>query len=173
MKQSVRVCAVLLLFTFRLAADTASLSSSLDADYKNGFYPGVVRSANEILRTSPNSPAAMRAAVYKGESLYRMGRIEEAEASLLAVTPDTQDLIAARAYWLGRIAVDRSDWKKALSLFLASAVAAKDSPESSVYYAYSLFYAGNAWFSLGEFEKARPLYAYVLAHGTQYAGAYY
>ncbi|MCR5725693.1 MAG: tetratricopeptide repeat protein [Treponema sp.] len=173
MKQSVRVCAVLLLFTFRLAADTASLSSSLDADYKNGFYPGVVRSANEILRTSPNSPAAVRAAVYKGESLYRMGRIEEAEASLLAVTPDTQDLTAARAYWLGRIAVDRSDWKKALSLFLESAVAAKDSPESSVYYAYSLFYAGNAWFSLGEFEKARPLYAYVLSHGTQYAGADY
>ena len=54
----------------------------MKSSYKSGFYPGVVRYAEEILQTEKNSLAAFRAAVYEGESLFRMGRVEDSLAIL-------------------------------------------------------------------------------------------
>ncbi len=162
-------CVASAIAVFPLFADTASSSAALDAAYASSFYPGVVRYADELLRTSPNSPVSMRAAVYKGEALYRMGRAGEAFDVLSPLAPDSAELRAAQNYWLGRILSDRKDYARALDCFFKSAKDAKDKSELSSYYAYSLLYAADLYRALSDDERALPLYVYVSEHGSQYA----
>ena len=76
-----KICVIPLIFfvSFGCAfAENQNLSSQMKSSYKSGFYPGVVRFAEEILRTEKDTLASFRAAVYEGESLFRMGRVEDA-----------------------------------------------------------------------------------------------
>ena len=86
-------------------SDAAQLNSEMISAYNGGFYPGVVRCADKILQENASSPFAGAAFIYKGESLFRMGRVEEAVLVLdkaRKATGDDEELSAQRLYWLGR-----------------------------------------------------------------------
>ena len=114
----------------------ASITASLQSAYAGGFYPGVIRYADELLEQSPaQAAAALRAASYKGEALYRLGRVDEAivclsSAAALIGTVDASasadDALTATlcSYWLGRAQRDRAQYDASLESFLKSATTA-------------------------------------------------
>ena len=84
-------------------AQSKNLSSEMLSAYNSGFYPGVVRYAEEILKKQKDTIAAFRASVYEGESLFKMGRPEDAAEILRkyqmngeSVNPESIQLNAAR-----------------------------------------------------------------------------
>lgn len=151
------------------AADIASLTASMKAAYQSGFFPGVVRYADDILRQSPHSESGALASSYKGECLYRMGRLTEAKNCLQGIEASSDAEIASQsAYWLGRVFSDMQQWNDALGCYLKSATAAKSLSETNSYYAYSLYFAAGVYYALSDYENAARLYAFVVAHGSLY-----
>ncbi len=174
--------AFFLLFLASFAfSENKNLSSQLSAHYSAGFYPGVVRIAEEILRTEKDSLAAFRASVYEGESLFRMGRVQDAISVLEAhqftadaLNPESIQLSVARFYWLGRSYFSQGELPRAQNSFFSCAslcteFAAKTAENLAEYYAFSLLYGGNCYFAASDFKNAVPLFEYVISHGEQYS----
>lgn len=172
------------LSTLNLAfSENQNLSAQMAASYKSGFYPGVVRYAEEILRNEKNSLAAFRAAVYEGESLFRMGRIDDSLSILQkyqlngeSQNPETIFLNSARFYWIGRIFYAQKNFSQAQNCFFSSAAIYKEGFSLSQaaaeafldYYSLSMLHGGKCFFSIGDFKNAIPLYEYVLSNGRKY-----
>ncbi len=155
----------------------------MKSSYKSGFYPGVVRYAEEILQTEKNSLAAFRAAVYEGESLFRMGRVEDSLAILQkyqlngdAQNPETIYLNSAKFYWAGRAYYAQKNFSQAQNAFFSSAAIYREGLAASEkaaqgfpdYYSFSMLYGGKCFFSSGDNKNAIPLFEYVVSNGQKY-----
>ena len=165
-------------------ADTQNVSAQMEASYKSRFYPGVVRYAEEILRTEKDSLAAFRASVYEGESLFRMGRVEDARAILQkytfpadAANAEVLSLHVARFYWLGRALSEQQKLAEAQNCFFASASIFADvktldqnrAASSADYYALSMLFGARCYFDQRDYKGAVPLFEYVLSNGALFA----
>ena len=151
--------------------------------YKSGFYPGVVRYAEEILRHEKDSLAAFRASVYEGESLFKMGRIEDSIEILQkyqlngeSINPESIQLNSARFYWLGRGYFVRRNFSQAQKCFFSSAAIFKELEKSSAktaetsldYYSLSMLHGAKCYIELKDYKNAIPLYEYVISNGSKY-----
>ncbi|MBR1404024.1 MAG: outer membrane protein assembly factor BamD [Treponema sp.] len=182
-----KICVIPLIFfvSFGCAfAENQNLSSQMKLSYKSGFYPGVVRFAEEILRTEKDTLASFRAAVYEGESLFRMGRVEDAISILqkYQMNGETQNpesilLNAARFYWLARGYFAQKEIAAAQSSFFASAAIYKElsdanpkaTEDSLDYYALSMLYGGKCFFFAEDYKNAVPLFEYVVSNGSKFS----
>ncbi|MBQ9205770.1 MAG: tetratricopeptide repeat protein [Treponema sp.] len=158
-------------------AENKSLSAQMKASYASEFYPGVVRYAEEILKTEKDSLVAFRAAVYEGESLFRMGRIDDSISILQkysltgeSLNPESIFLNSARFFWLGRGYFQKNQISAAQSAFFSSAAIFKELHESYMpdYYALSMLYGGKCYFISDDFKNCIPLFEYVIANGQKY-----
>ena len=151
--------------------------------YKSGFYPGVVRYAEDILRREKDSLAAFRASVYEGESLFKMGRPEDAVEIMRkyqmngdSMNPETIQLNAAKFYWLGRCFFVQRKFDIAQKCFFASASvfgeykkALGEASDSSLdYYSLSMLHGGKCYIETKNYGASIPLYEYVISNGTKY-----
>lgn len=164
-----------------VAADAGSLVAELESDYASRFYPGVIRSAERILRTERNSLLQFRAAVYGGESLFRTGQTEKAAELLRKYSYNGNDrdslfLNSARQYWLGRCFYRRGMLLDARACFYSGAVfyqqyteVADDRALQPDYHAASVLYSGKCCFELAEYENAASLFAFVVANGNLFS----
>ena len=165
-------------------AENQNLSAQMKSSYESGFYPGVVRYAEQILRSEKDSILAFRAAVYEGESLFKMGRTKDARSVLEKykmeadnLNPETIQLNSARFYWLGRCFFEQKDFSKAQSSFFSSAsvfqefkkISPKMAQNSSDYYSFALLYGGKSYFEQADYKNAIPLFEYVISNGTKFA----
>ena len=57
------------------AQSESSLAFQMQNAYDSGFYPGVVLYADQILSSESKSVYEAKAMVFKGESLFKMGKI--------------------------------------------------------------------------------------------------
>lgn len=164
-------------------AENQNLSALMKDSYKSGFYPGVVRYAEEILRHEKDSLAAFRASVYEGESLFKMGRIEDSIEILQkyqlngeSINPESIQLNSARFYWLGRGYFVRRNFSQAQKCFFSSAAifreleksSAKTAESSLDYYSLSMLHGGKCYIELKDYKNAIPLYEYVVSNGSKY-----
>lgn len=163
---------------FAFAADVVS---EMTAAYKSGFYPGVVRYADELLSSDPSSVFAGKALVYEGESLYRMGRRNEAASALERAkqfSSDDDNLQSARAYWTGRVQYDNAEYEKANASFYECAQRAikaegdaskNSSAVKNTFYDDAILYAARTNVKINNDKAAVPLFEYVIAHGKSYS----
>lgn len=164
-------------------SENKNLSALMKDSYKAGFYPGVVRYAEEILCHEKDSLSAFRAAVYEGESLFKMGRTEDSIAILQkyqmkgeSINPETIQLNSAKFYWLGRGYFVQRQFSSAQKCFFSSAAifrelekASSKTAESSLdYFALSMLHGGKSYIELKDYKNAIPLYEYVISNGGKY-----
>lgn len=148
------------------AADLSRTASEMNDAYESGFYPGVVRYADIILSEDSNSMYAGQAFVYKGECLFRMGRIDECLVSLSdgkKLTSENKELTGALNYWEGRCYFELKNFDKAQECFYSAASL------SSKYYAESILYGARTYKAVNDYENAAILYKYVIANGKKYS----
>ncbi|MBQ4379598.1 MAG: tetratricopeptide repeat protein [Treponema sp.] len=175
--------ALILLSSHFAFAQSKNLSSELLSAYKSAFYPGVVRTAEEILRTEKNSLARFRAAVYEGESLYRMGRIQDSVSILEKhflnadkSNPESVLLNSSKYYWLGRGYFSSGELEKAQKEFFSSASFFRELEQanpkyasfSSDYYSLSVLYGAKCFVAASDFKNAIPLFEYVVSNGKKF-----
>ena len=170
--------------SFSAFSQRKNLSSEMLSAYKSGFYPGVVRFAEEILRSEKGSLAAFRAAVYEGESLFKMGRIpdsisilENYSLNVDSLNPETFLLNSAKFYWLGRGYFASGNLTKAQNSFFASSSIFKDlqksdskfAESSTDYFSLSIFYGAKCFFEASDYKNCLPLYEYVVSNGQKFS----
>ncbi len=158
--------------------NTTQLASQMMSAYSDGFYPGVVRFAEEILLQKSNSPVEVKAFLLKAESLLKMGRSQEALEFLLsdqAIVKKNEESQAECFYWTGRAYFELNKNEDALSDFYNSAEILKKilqtqneqkTVQNEKLYADSLFYAGKVLRRLENFESASGYFEYVIQNGN-------
>ncbi|MBP3773637.1 MAG: tetratricopeptide repeat protein [Treponema sp.] len=184
MKKILCMIPALALFISHAAGENQNLSAQMRSSYESGFYPGVVRYAEEILRTEKDSLASFRAAVYEGECLFKMGRIKDARKILEShrmngdnLNPETIELNSSRFYWLGRIELSEKKHEKASVCFFNSAsvfqelekISPKTAASAFDYYSFSMLYGAQAYYERQMFAEAVPLYEYVISNGAKFS----
>lgn len=92
-----------------------------------GFYPGVVKYAEEFLESFPRSVLTPEVQVYTGESLYYLCQPENAAVQLIAGFSGLSEqsrkdclLKGTAVYWLGRISWDTGNYAAAADYFADS-----------------------------------------------------
>jgi len=164
-KKGLAICFVLASSCGLFAVDLSRTAAEMNDAYESGFFPGVVRYADVIISEDSNSMYAGQAFVYKGECLFRMGRLEECLASLAdgkKLAKDNKELTSALNYWEGRCYFEMKSYEKAQASFFASASG------SSRYYADSILFGARSYKAVNDFENAAVLYKYVIASGKSY-----
>lgn len=158
---------------------SANAQSQMMSSYSSGFYPGVVRAADEILKEDGASVFAAKALVLKGEALARLGRPEEAIESLDKsgkIVASGSRLDSVRLYWKGRALYETGQYSLASQSFFSAAEACVDgafADEDNSVYRHSVFYLGKTRHLLKDYGGALHCFEFVAANGDSFAAAEY
>ncbi len=157
---------------FALSSETeVSLYNQLSFSYNSGFYPGCLQYAERLQEEYPDSYFLGRTLRIKGECLVRtfdFDRAEEALSQAILLNREDEETLLDSHYWLGRCYELTGVKEKALSNY-AECVQKKDSR----YFCEALTNSGDIFIQNGEFEKALPLFEYVVENGQFFSGEKY
>ena len=147
-----------------------TLYNEINLAWKNHFYPGTVDKVNQMEKQFPDSVFIPEVLTYKGGSLINMARYDEAVETLgqaISHMHTGSPLITQATYLLGKSFYLKKDYKSALENFhLAASLALTD--ENLEFYNPSILYAGKIYYLLENYEKAYPLFEYVIRNGKNY-----
>lgn len=140
-----------------------------------GYYPGVIVQAELLEDNYPESVFIVDARIAKGEALTILKRYEEAEKTLEAVLSSihfgTQNY-AKCWYYLGLAYYYDGDYTNALSSF-HTACDVEQRENKIQYYPMAILYSGRIYYFMELYEKALPLFEYVVANGGYFTKGEY
>ena len=135
------------------------------------YYPGVIEQAELLEKKFPGSVFIVPARVEKANALIILNRYEQAEETLSKVLASIHfgDQAYARSwYYLGKAYYYGKDYISALNSFY-TACDVENREEKKEYYHSSLFFSGRIYFFMELYDKAVPLFEYVIANGEYYS----
>ena len=173
MKKIFLIISLLLLpvICFAQQADSdVQLYNDVKQSFKNGFYPGVVSSAELLQKNFPESSFIHSALAYKGEALIYMESYDEAaqalESAVSHMHSGSPEIIRCN-YLLGRTFYAQKKYSAALEKFhLACSLSQTNNDDE--FYASSVLYSGRAFYELEKWKEAIPLFEYVASNGKSY-----
>lgn len=175
MKKILFILPAVFLYSYLFASPLSqtSLAGEMQSAYSSRFYPGVIKYADEILSSSSASVFAGKAYIYKGESLFMMGRTEEALEVLAAgetFVKDSPELNAARLFWTGRglYSLDKTD-SALLYFYRAAEILKKERKTDDKNYSQSLYYSGKANRRLENYPQAVSCLEYCVQNGKKFS----
>ena len=139
--------------------------------YSNaGYYPGVVVQAELLENNYPESVFIVEARIAKGQALTILKRYEEAEQTFAAVLSSIHfgaEDYSKCWYYMGLAYYYDSDLSNALKAF--HTVCDVEQRQNKIeYYPLSILYAGRINYYIESYDKAVPLFEYVVANGRYY-----
>lgn len=175
LKKRIISVAVLLTVLSALFADEAtsesSLFSELHSAYQGKAYPTVIEYAVQFESLYPRSLLLGQVLSQKGESLFRLGQLENAIDSLdraIVLNEKDDETKSSCWYWRGRAFFAQKKYVEALESFHSTVTVYKAGRYDS-----ALLYAAKSYTALNAFESAVPLYEYVIANGKRYSPVEY
>lgn len=154
-----------------------SLAFQMQNAYDSGFYPGVVLYADQILSSESKSVYEAKAMVFKGESLFKMGRIKDSLEILSAAeksAKNSPELNSARCFWTGRGLFELNKNDAALPYFYKSAEILKNAGlEKKSVYSQAILYSGKTLVRLKKFETATECFEYAVQNGKNFSSGEY
>jgi len=171
-------------FAFPLAAESSaesSLYSEITSAYQSKSFPAVVEYASQLESQFPRSLFLGTILAYKGESLFELGRMEEADASLdraILLCKDNPELQIASLFWKGRVKFATGQYQAAVVSFNDvcvnyKKVAEAQKQKTAAYQNRAFLYAAKSYFKLEQYDGAIPLLEFVSANGDLYTPAEY
>ncbi len=159
-----------LVFPQQLDSIEINLYSEINTYINQGYYPGVIEKVEQMEKKYPESVFIIPARLSKSEALIQLGRYEEAETALSKVLPamyfGNEDL---DKFWYlyGKTQFYMDKKNEALQSFYNCCTMAKKA-ENFRYYHPAVFYSGRIYFLEEEYEKAEPLFEYVVSNGKNF-----
>ena len=141
-----------------------SLYNSLSFSYNSGFYPGCLQYAERLEEKYPDSYFLGRTLRIKGECLVRTFAFDQAEEVLsqaILLNREDEENLLDSCYWLGRYYELTGLKEKALSNY---AICLEN--RTCRYFSEALLNSGDIFIKDGDFEKALPLFEYVVENGN-------
>ena len=159
------------------AQSESSLAFQMQDAYDSGFYPGVVLYADQILNSESKSVYEAKAMVFKGESLFKMGRIKDSLEILSDAeksAKNSPELNSARCFWTGRGLFELNKNEAALPYFYKSAEILKNAGlEKTSVYSQAILYSGKTLVRLKNFEAAAECFEYAVQNGKKFSAGEY
>lgn len=138
--------------------------------FSNGFYPGTISAVEMLQKRFPESTFTHKALAYKGEALINMNSYDEAvstlESAVSYMHSGSSELIRS-TYLLGCAYFYKNDYTTALEKFHLACSLCLTNNEMETY-APSILFSGRIFFILENYEKAKPLFEYVVSNGNLY-----
>lgn len=158
------------------AETETELFTEINSACTSGSYPAVIEYCEKLEKEYPDSPLNGKAFAYKGESLFKLGKFEEAETVLEKAaelnSKDNQTLIRVN-YWKGRCCFTLKEYAEAAECFAKSSrlfADGKFSDEDTQNCFYkSVYYAAKSNEALGNTEQIRVTAEYVISNGKKYS----
>lgn len=158
-------------FCFAQQDTDVQVFNDLKQSYKNGFYPGVVSSADLLQKNFPESSFIHSALAYKGEALINMESYDEAISTLESAASfmhsGTPELIRCN-YLLGRAFFAQKQFSASLEKFHTACSLALINKDME-FYAPSVLGSARVFYVLEKWNEAIPLFEYVISNGKLYA----
>jgi len=151
------------------------LFNDIKISYKNGYYPGTIDKISQLEKDFPDSAFLQEALLYKGISYFHIQRygvsIQTLEAAL-ELMDENSSCRAEALFALGRSFYFNNDFELALGKLHECCVLA-NSKNNLEFYNPSILYSAKSFYKLDEYEKAVPLYEYVIQNGNYYSSSDY
>ncbi len=128
------------------------LIKDIQLDLEKGFYSLVIEKTNQLEKQYPNSRFIQQANRCKLESLYLLGRKQEAKILLKKL-----DFHGDSEYFKGRLLFDEQKYFEAVKSFYESAKFFENSSTLNERYFSCLYYSAKSFNLLGEYKKSLPL----------------
>ena len=163
-------------FCFSEASGTdAQIFNEVRQNFENGFYPGVVASAEELEKKFPESSLKPSALAFKGEAYLFMESYDEAietlNSALLHMHSGSPEIIRCN-YLLGRALYHQKKYSVALEKFHLACNLSFTNKDME-FYAPSIFHSGRAFYELGKLKDASKHFEYVVSNGKLFETADY
>ena len=136
-----------------------------------GYYPGVIVQAEQLENNYPESVFIVEARIAKGQALTILKRYEEAEETFATVLSSIHfgaEDYAKCWYYLGLAYYCDGDYTNALNAF-HTACDVEQRENKNEFYPSSILYAGRIYFFMELYDKAVPLFEYVVANGDSFS----
>lgn len=163
--------------SFESSTNDSQIFSEISSAYSSAAFPSVVSQTEELENNFPSSVYLSKALLYKGESLYCLGRFREAESVLEECTKsDSADIQVQAYYWLGRTQIDLGKSNEAVSSFYNCCQITQDkdvSKKSEEFYNLALFYAGKTFFESQQYDKGITVFESIVSRGDEYQVSLY
>ncbi len=162
------------------AETETELFTEINSACTSGSYPAVIEYCEKLEKEYPDSPLNGKAFAYKGESLFKLGRFEEAQTVLERAaelnSKDNQTLVCIN-YWKGRSCYSLKEYVQSAECFARSSSLFNegrftDAETQNCFYK-SVYFAAKANEALGKTEQIRITAAYVIANGKKYSANEY
>lgn len=177
------VLAFMQLSLFSAAATDASLFGEVNAAYKSSAWPGAIDYADTLVSQYPRSPFIAKALSLKAESLYHLGRVEEACGvfeEAISLASDDGELLVRDYYWLGRMYLMRQKLSSAQKNFVRGAAVYRerfssnsDMGKTSRFYFLNVLWGGRAFYWDGKYKEAVLPFEEVIISGSHYSNSEY
>ena len=128
------------------------LIKDIQLDLEKGFYSLVIEKTNQLEKQYPNSKFIQQANRCKLESLYFLGRKQEAKNLLKKI-----DFHGDSEYFKGRLLFDEQKYFEAVKSFYESAKFFENSSNLNERYFSCLYYSAKSFNLLGEYKKSLPI----------------
>lgn len=180
MKKKLLLLISLLALTFSVfcASDAISdtvLFNDIKLSYKNGYYPGTIDKISQLQNNFPDSAYIQEALLYKGISYFYIKRyeasVEALKKSIEMMDNNSSDRLEA-LFALGRSLYYNNEYESATD-FLYQCCELSVKRNNFTFYNPSILFSGRAFFKLEEYEKAIPLFEYVIENGNYYSASDY
>ncbi len=160
---------------FAASKTDTSIFAELKSAYSSGAYPGVIEYAVELETKYPRSLLMPKVFLYKGESLYKLSRFDEALSSLENCInlseKDSQTLILAY-YFSGLSYFAMENYPESQEAFYNSCAAYSNAKNKGKFtekidfvYENSIMYAGQAFYKNHQFLNAEHLLENTVCNG--------
>lgn len=154
------------------SASDVTIYNEVVSAFKTGFYPGAIEKANLLERKYPNSIYVLSAQIYKSEALVNIQNYSDAVETLNVVSnkihSGSDDFIKIN-FLQGKANFYLKNYVSA-SNFFHTVCSSSLTEEVMTYYYPSVLYAARIFYVQENFEKAVPLFEYVIQNGSNYHG---
>ncbi|MCQ2587971.1 MAG: tetratricopeptide repeat protein [Treponema sp.] len=162
-------------FSQEATSSEIALYREINTYISNGYYPGVIEKVEKMEKEFPESVFIVPSLLSKSEALISMGQCEDAELTLEKVLPSLHfgnENLDKCWFLFGESQYLLKDYDKALrSFYNCCAISLK--AEKKRYYNPSVLYSGRIYYINSDFEKAIPLFEYVVSNGKSYSSDNY
>ncbi|WP_147616048.1 tetratricopeptide repeat protein [Treponema pectinovorum] len=153
------------------ADEASSLFFKMQDSYSSGFYPGVIRFADEILQDERNSIYFSKAKLLKAQSLLKMENANDALKILTSFKikdENQKELNANRFYWLGRCYFELKNYDAASTCFYDAEKILKDfdSRDEKKLFVNCVYFSGKTEFQRKNYSAATCCFEFAIRNAN-------
>lgn len=162
------------------AQSETELFTEIKSACTSGSYPTVIEYCRKLEKNYPDSPLNGKSYLYKGQSLYMLGKPQEGKSVLTRaaeLNSKDREFLVSINYWKGRCCYSLEEYDEAAACFAqAGELFTQNSftdSDTQKFFNKSVYYAARTYEKLGNAKQTSVTAGYVVANGKKFTVSEY